>query len=316
MTMRLIVFASILAFALAAEALSATAAWCADTRGALTPEMQAALETHESCLQGSDCNELGHTNFSLPLREVYTPPKHWQRMVRTPLPLAQAMETAFGNFDPRRRLSVHWLDEKQVDKSWVLLSGWACAQVLLFLPVIEKGRLSYWLATASCSAETTGGCHACSSLLSVFCFEETEDGWSLSARSVAFARMGDYGQALPVFPVRIGARRVGLWVQGCGMGQGCVYGGAELFARSGQGFQAVFSGAAITDTTGMLPGGGSFTRYRYRFQRVPGQEFHDITARVKMMEWKKYKRITTHAQMRYVYKNGRYELAPQATPVP
>jgi len=234
-------------------------------------------------------------------------------MVRTPLTLAQAMETAFGNFDPRRGLSVHWLDEKQADKSWVLHSGWACAQVLLFLPVVEKGRLSYWLATASCSTGATGACHACSSLLSVFCFEETEAGWMVSTRSVAFARMGDYGAALPVVPVRAGPGRVGLWVQGCGMAQGCVYGVAELFARSGQGFQSVFSGATITDSTGMLFGGGSFMQYRYRFERVPGQEFHDIAARVKMMEWKKYKRITTHAEMRYVYKNGRYELAPQAT---
>jgi len=314
--MRSILLASILSFALAAMTVPAGSAWCGDAPGApgaLTPEMQTALETHESCLQGSDCSELGHTNFSLPLRDVYAPPRHWRRMVRTPLTLTQAMETAFGNFDPSRRLSVHWLDETQVDKSWVLRSGWACAQVLLFLPVIEKGRLSYWLATASCSAETTDSCHACSSLLSVFCFEETEDGWSLSARSVAFARMGDYGAALPVVPVRAGPGRVGLWVQGCDLSHGCVYGVAELFARSGQSFQSIFSGATITDTTEMLPS-GSFTRYRYRFERVPGQEFHDIAARVKIMEWNKYKRITTHAKMRYVYKSGRFVLAPRTTP--
>lgn len=312
--MRRIVLVSILAFALAVGALSATTTWCADTPGALTPEMQTALETHESCLQGSDCINLGHTNFSLPLRDVYTPPKNWWRTVRTPLTLDRAMAMAFGNYDAMRGLSVHRLDEKQAGKGWVLRSGWACAQMLLFLPVVEKGRLSYWLATASCSAETTGDCHACSSLLSVFCFEENEDGWKVSARSVAFARMGDYGNAEPVVPVRIGPGRVGLWVQGCDMAQGCVYGVAELFARSGQGFRSVFSGATITDSTGMLMGGGSFTQYRYRFERVSGQMFHDILAKVKTLEWIQYKRITSHAEMRYVYKNGSFVLAPRTIP--
>lgn len=315
--MRCSLLASILVFALAAMTVPAGSAWCGDSpgeQGSLTPEMQTALEIHESCLRGSQCIDMGHSNFSLPLRDVYTPAKNWWRMVRTPLTLDRAMEMAFGNYDARRGLSVHWVDEVRDGKHWALRSGWACAQMLLFLPVVEKGRLSYWLATASCSAETTGDCHACSSLMSVFCFEETEDGWKLSSRSVAFARMGDYGNAEPVVPVRIGPGRVGLWVQGCGMGQGCVYGVAELFVRSGQGFQSVFSGATVTDTTDTPFGGGSFMQYRYRFERVPGQELHDILAKVKTLEWIKYKRITSHAEMRYVYKDGSFVLAPRTIP--
>jgi len=74
--MRCILLAWILVSALAGMTLPAGSAWCGDSPGSRTPEMQTALEIHESCLKGSDCIEMGHTNFSLPLRDVYTPPKH------------------------------------------------------------------------------------------------------------------------------------------------------------------------------------------------------------------------------------------------
>lgn len=261
----------------------------------------------ESCSTDfSSCEDASQSPFSLPPRDVYVAPKNWWRKVHKPLTVEMAMGTAFGNYHPDRRHSMHWVDATGTDPHWGLRSGWACAQAVLLYPVIEKGRMRYWLVTVSCSEGTTGFCHACSAVLSIFSFQETRHGWRVVARSTAPIRSGEYGHADAVFLVRLGENRVGLWMQGCGMAQGYVGGIAELFALSGNKFEKVFAGRTIANATDMIFGKGDYVEYRYRFEPSPGREFDDLLSRVRTLSWKKYKRIVKVEEKRYTFRNGRY----------